>query len=169
MSNTPPPDTGNPNTPGRPTPPRLDGERLRRIRERMNLTQEELAVLIRHEGKKVGEPNACNRRLIQKWESGNHATVRPNYKRALMIVTGLPFSSFCFTPAAPGMSSTPGVTSIATPDATDRPPAIPLGPADRAPGSASELVAQIDRTIAELEALRARITTTPNTLHHRED
>jgi transcriptional regulator with XRE-family HTH domain len=148
---------------GRPAPTQLDGERLRGIRERMNLTQEELAVLIRHEGAKVGEPNACNRRLIQKWESGNHATVRPNYKRALMIVTGLPYSSFCFTPAAPGMSSTPGVASVTRPDEHDRPPAIPLGPADRAPGSASELVAQIDRTIAELEAVRARITTTPYT------
>ena len=34
-------------------------------------------------------PNHCTKRLVQKWESGEHAACRPDYLRVLQAVTGL--------------------------------------------------------------------------------
>jgi hypothetical protein len=43
----------------------------------------------------AGEPSACSKRLVQKWESGEHSTARPNYRRALRSMTGVPFAELC--------------------------------------------------------------------------
>jgi transcriptional regulator with XRE-family HTH domain len=68
---------------------RLDADRLRSIRLGMGLSQTEFAALIRRAGDDLGEPNACGKRLIQKWESGDHRDCRPGYGRALAKATGV--------------------------------------------------------------------------------
>jgi len=37
----------------------------------------------------MGVPNHCTKRLVQKWETGEHAACRPDYLRVLQAVTGL--------------------------------------------------------------------------------
>ena len=37
----------------------------------------------------MGVPNHCTKRLVQKWESGEHAACRPDYLRVLQAVIGL--------------------------------------------------------------------------------
>jgi hypothetical protein len=73
---------------------------LRAIRLALHLSQSELAAAIRHAGEALGEPNTANKRLIQKWESGEHAVCRPNYRRALQSVTRLPFDQLGFSGGA---------------------------------------------------------------------
>lgn len=74
---------------------RIDGVRLRCIRQSQDLSQAEFALLIRKAGAELGEPNSCNKRLIQKWEAGDHASCRPNYRRALSRVTGMSYAQLC--------------------------------------------------------------------------
>ncbi|MCQ4081920.1 XRE family transcriptional regulator [Streptomyces sp. RB6PN25] len=50
----------------------------------------------RYAGRRAGEPNDANKRLVQRWESGTIATPRPAYARALETVTGLPIESLGF-------------------------------------------------------------------------
>jgi hypothetical protein len=78
-----------------PATGQLSAERLRSIRHSLDLSQAEFAALIRKAGAELGEPNACTKRLIQKWEAGDHGTCRPNYRRALTKVTGLTFAQLC--------------------------------------------------------------------------
>lgn len=73
---------------------RLEANRLRSIRLGMGLSQTEFAALVRRSGDDLGEPNACSKRLVQKWESGDHRDCRPSYGRALAKATGLPQSHF---------------------------------------------------------------------------
>jgi transcriptional regulator with XRE-family HTH domain len=73
----------------------ISGERLRVIRHSLDLSQAEFAALIRQAGTELGEPNACTKRLVQKWEAGQHGTCRPNYRRALTKVTGLTYAQLC--------------------------------------------------------------------------
>lgn len=73
----------------------INGARLRRIRESLDVSQAEFADLIRDAGRDLGEPNACNKRLVQKWEAGDHSTCRPNYRRALSRVTGVTYDKLC--------------------------------------------------------------------------
>jgi transcriptional regulator with XRE-family HTH domain len=63
---------------------------LRQWRLRKHLSQSALADLIQRYGESIGEPNACTKRLVQKWESGEHATVNANYVRILNKLTGIP-------------------------------------------------------------------------------
>jgi hypothetical protein len=37
----------------------------------------------------MGAPNHCTKRLVQKWETGEHAGCRPDYLRVIQAVTGL--------------------------------------------------------------------------------
>lgn len=62
---------------------------LRRVRARLGMSQSEFAEALRKAGDAAGEPNRATKRLVQKWESGEHATCRPIYGRALQAVTGL--------------------------------------------------------------------------------
>lgn len=78
-----------------PSTGQICGERLRHIRQSLDLSQAEFATLTRKAGAELGEPNACTKRLVQKWEAGAHGTCRPNYRRALTKVTGLTFAQLC--------------------------------------------------------------------------
>jgi transcriptional regulator with XRE-family HTH domain len=69
---------------------------LRSVRESLRLSQEELARAIMDAGQRLGEPNDCNKRLVQRWESGLVSTPRANYARALEYVTGMPVENLGF-------------------------------------------------------------------------
>jgi hypothetical protein len=77
----------------------------------MRLSQSEFAMAIRHAGASLGEPNDCTKRLVQKWESGAHSAIRPNYRRALQAVTRIPYEQLGFqgspsVPVAPVLDTT---------------------------------------------------------------
>ena len=55
----------------------------------MHLSQAKFAEAIRAAGNAMGAPNYCTKRLVQKWETGEHATCRDDYLRVLQAVTGL--------------------------------------------------------------------------------
>ena len=74
-----------------PAERRVPNATLRAIRLALHMSQSELAAAIRHAGEALGEPNTANKRLVQKWESGEHTVCRPNYQRALQSVTRMPF------------------------------------------------------------------------------
>lgn len=64
----------------------------------MRLSQAAFADAVRAAGKAVGEPNHCTKRLVQKWETGEHASCIPEYLKALQLVTGLPAHDLGFSP-----------------------------------------------------------------------
>jgi len=66
----------------------------------MLLSQDEFAKAIQRAGEEVGQPNAANKRLVQRWEAGISTIPRLDYARALEAVTGLPIESLGFSPAA---------------------------------------------------------------------
>ena len=69
---------------------------LRAVREGLRLSQDEFARAIRNAGERLGEPNDCTKRLVQRWESGMVSTPRGNYARALEYVTGMPVENLGF-------------------------------------------------------------------------
>lgn len=76
---------------------RTPNEKLKAIRLTLNMSQTEFATAVRHAGDALGEPNACSKRLVQKWESGEHIICRPNYRRALQKVAGTRYTELGFT------------------------------------------------------------------------
>jgi DNA-binding transcriptional regulator YiaG len=82
------------------TAERVPNHTLKAVRLALRISQSEFASAIRHAGEALGEPNACNKRLVQKWESGEHIVCRPNYRRALQSVTRTPYEQLGFTGAA---------------------------------------------------------------------
>ena len=85
---------------------------LKAVRLALQMSQSEFATAVRMAGAALGEPNTCNKRRVQKWESGEHRTVRPNYKRALSAVARAPFEQLGFatepTPTLPVIIATTG-------------------------------------------------------------
>jgi hypothetical protein len=71
-------------------------QKLRAARMALRLSQSEFATAIRHAGAVLGEPNECTKRLIQKWEAGEHNAIRSNYRRALEAVTRIPYEQLGF-------------------------------------------------------------------------
>jgi transcriptional regulator with XRE-family HTH domain len=69
---------------------------LRAIRIGLRLSQDELARAVQEAGAKLGRPNACNKRLVQRWESGEVTNPHPDTARALEAVTGLPITALGF-------------------------------------------------------------------------
>ena len=69
--------------------PRTPNLALRRARQSMRLSQAQFAEAVRAAGNAMGAPNHCTKRLVQKWETGEHAACRPDYLRVLQAVTGL--------------------------------------------------------------------------------
>ncbi|HEV2344357.1 MAG TPA: hypothetical protein VGS97_09715 [Actinocrinis sp.] len=61
------------------------------------MSQDEFAAAIRDAGRKLGEPNDASKRLVQRWESGEHRSCRPVYRRALEEATGRRFEELGFT------------------------------------------------------------------------
>ena len=55
----------------------------------MRLSQAQFADAVRAAGDAMGVPNHCTKRLVQKWETGEHAACRADYLRVLQAVTGL--------------------------------------------------------------------------------
>jgi tetratricopeptide (TPR) repeat protein len=98
----------------------------------MRLSQSEFAQAVRRAGEVLGEPNTCTKRLVQKWESGEHTDCRPNYRRALERATRTPYSRLGFTDAgatetAPlGVRALPAIESLPTGQAPQ-----PITPGDR--------------------------------------
>jgi transcriptional regulator with XRE-family HTH domain len=84
----------------------LSPDRVREARERLGLSQsafaEEINVVLRQSGREA----RCNKRLVQKWESGEHAVPVPRYQKALAQVTRRPFTLLCQEQAAGGVSPT---------------------------------------------------------------
>ena len=77
--------------------PRTQNLELRRARQSLRLSQAQFAEAIRATGNAIGVPNSCTKRLVQKWEAGEHTTCRPDYLRVLQTVTGLPVRELGFT------------------------------------------------------------------------
>ena len=73
----------------------------------MRLSQAQFADAIRAAGNAMGAPNHCTKRLVQKWETGEHAACRPDYLRVLQAVTGLSARELGFRilPDASGLSA----------------------------------------------------------------
>lgn len=69
--------------------PRTSNLALRRARQSLRLSQAQFAEAIRAAGNAIGAPNRCTKRLVQKWETGEHTSCRPDYLRVLQAVTGL--------------------------------------------------------------------------------
>ena len=80
---------------------------LRRARQAMRLSQTEFATAVRSAGRALGTPNQCTKRLVQKWETGEHATCRADYLRVLQAVTGLSVPELGFRPVAPDPRADP--------------------------------------------------------------
>lgn len=85
-----------------PVEQRRPNHALRCARTALRMSQAEFAAAIATMGVSLGQPNGCTKRLVQKWESGEHAAARQNYLRALHLVTGLPYERLGF--AAPALS-----------------------------------------------------------------
>lgn len=73
---------------------------LRQARLALRLSQDEMAVAIRDAGQRLGAPNGCTKRLVQRWEAGQVTLPRAIYVRALEYVTGRPVASLGFDTAA---------------------------------------------------------------------
>ncbi|MBR7832468.1 hypothetical protein KDL01_04320 [Actinospica durhamensis] len=84
---------------------RIPNQTLRAVRRALNLSQDEFAERLREAGRRLGEPNEANKRLIQRWETGVSNSARPVYRRALELVTGRPYASLGFTDRAPSVGS----------------------------------------------------------------
>ena len=72
---------------------------LRAIRASRFWSQEDLARAVREAGERAGEPNQCDKRLVQRWESGQVRQPRGAYARALEAATGQPIGNLGFQPA----------------------------------------------------------------------
>ncbi len=149
-----------------PAAQRVPNQTLRAIRLALRMSQSELATAVRHAGNVLGEPNTCNKRLIQKWESGEHTECRPNYKRALQAVTRTPYEQLGFSGSPAPLPDAPLMTGrlagvINQRVAADQPlPGLAGEPGDRLrfalerPGSADTgAIAIVETNTARLFAL----------------
>src|SRR5947209_19061885 len=75
---------------------RRPNDTLRAIRLSLHMSQSDFAGAIRQAGETLGEPNSCTKRLVQKWESGEHTVCRPHYRRALERATRRPYAQLGF-------------------------------------------------------------------------
>jgi transcriptional regulator with XRE-family HTH domain len=69
---------------------------LREARQHACLSQDDLARRIREAGFKMGDANACNRAMVQRWESGRTRRPQPRYVLALEAVLGQPAENLGF-------------------------------------------------------------------------
>lgn len=75
---------------------KLDGRHLRAVRvEKLGLSQLQFAVAVQAAGRELGFDLKCTKRLVQKWESGEHAMPRPLYQKALAHLTGETMQTLC--------------------------------------------------------------------------
>jgi transcriptional regulator with XRE-family HTH domain len=76
---------------------------LKAVRESLRLSQDDMARAVQQAGARAGEPNAANKRLVQRWESGDIEMPRPVYVRALEMVTGRPIEQLGFPAGSDAM------------------------------------------------------------------
>ena len=69
---------------------------LRSVRMALHMSQTDFAKAVQHAGEALAEPNGCTKRLVQKWESGEHTVCRPHYRKALERVTRRPYNQLGF-------------------------------------------------------------------------
>jgi hypothetical protein len=62
----------------------------------MRMSQDGFAKAIQEAGERIGVPNQCSKRLVQRWEAGQVAHPHTDHARALEAVTGLPASRLGF-------------------------------------------------------------------------
>ncbi|WP_405418119.1 helix-turn-helix domain-containing protein [Streptomyces microflavus] len=74
---------------------------LRTVRVGLRMSQDDMARALREAGLRAGEPNDASKRLVQRWESGDIASPRPVYARALESVTGQPIENLGFAVTVP--------------------------------------------------------------------
>lgn len=79
---------------------------LRAVRISLRMSQDDLALAIREDGKERGEPNDCAKRNVQRWEAGKVGMPRPVYVRSLERVTGLPIEALGFAIPVPNARAT---------------------------------------------------------------
>lgn len=109
----------------------LNSERLREARLQLGLSQSAFADEINAVLERSGQDARCTKRLVQKWESGEHSTPLPRYQKALAQVTSRPFKTLCQT----------GMMGASTPMA----------------GELVEIAAELDHLMNRLEKLAARV------------
>jgi hypothetical protein len=109
---------------------RVPNLELQAARHALALSQGEFACAVRRAGADSGIPNNCSKRLVQKWESGDHAICQQHYRRALMHVTGVPFEQLGFVSSFAVRRATPiFAPEFGTPDEAGG--ATGPGPSDR--------------------------------------
>lgn len=84
--------------------PRLIGPRLSAARGGLGWSQADLAEAVRGAAREVGESSGCTKRLVQKWEDGTHANLKPVSRLALERALGVPFAELCEPVLEPGPS-----------------------------------------------------------------
>ncbi len=68
------------------------------------MSQDDLARAIRGAGRRLGEPNAYAKRVVQRWESGAVAAPRGAYLRALEYAMDEPASNLGFVDERYGLN-----------------------------------------------------------------
>ena len=106
-----------------PIQERVQNHAIKAARTQLRMSQSEFAAAVRRAGATLGEPNDCTKRLVQKWESGEHRDCRPHYQRALQLATRTPFGEL-------GFGGTSAVLSVVVPSSTanreEMPVSLPL-------------------------------------------
>lgn len=87
---------------GTPGGRRLDGMRLATVRAvKLGLSQSEFAQVLQEAAHSLGYTDLrCDKRLVQKWESGENRLPIPAYVEALELATGVSIETLC-TPIPP--------------------------------------------------------------------
>lgn len=81
---------------------------LQATRIAMRLSQDGFAQAVREAGDRIGCPNDANKRLVQRWESGEIASPRTVHAKALEALTGVPVEALGFTPPVFAMVTSDG-------------------------------------------------------------
>jgi transcriptional regulator with XRE-family HTH domain len=74
---------------------RLDGMRLRAARVELGMSQSVFAMAVQDVCQEMGVRTSCTKRLVQKWENGDHGMPLPVYQQAIAKVTGEKIESLC--------------------------------------------------------------------------
>ena len=83
----------------KPTP-MLHAERIREERWKLGLSQQGFAEAMKAAGWTLGIPNGCSKRLVQKWERGEHKSLSSAYQAAFKQLTGVDYVALS-TPTSP--------------------------------------------------------------------
>jgi transcriptional regulator with XRE-family HTH domain len=83
---------------------------LRAARLSRRMSQDDLARAIRDAGHRIGEPNGCSKKVIQRWESGAVTTPRGAYLRALEYAMGATAESLGFADERYGLDREQAMT-----------------------------------------------------------